>query len=296
MNGAFLALALMEFIDEHWRDGVEIVILWSVIYYSYLYFRGTRGAKVLTGLLVLLLTLTFVSLLLKLQVIVWLVKSFTAFLAVALVVIFQPELRRALAALGSQHIFATVTQKRETIEILAETTFELSNRQLGALIALERETNIHAFAESGVTVDSELSTELLVTIFHPRTPLHDGGLILRNDRILSAACIFPVSQRHDLDRNLGLRHRAALGITEESDAIAIVVSEETGKVSLCYRGRIERDLEPDDFKRRLSQLLLLEKYEESDSEELGSEAHGLAGREHPLVSHKKDDRYDLDEP
>jgi len=296
MNSALLAFALTEFIGTYWRSAVEIAILWFVIYNSYLYFRGTRGAKVLTGLLVLLLTLTLVSLLLKLQVIVWLIKSFTAFLAITLVVIFQPELRRALAALGSQHIFATVTQKRETIEILAEAAFELSNRQLGALIALERETNVHAFAESGVTVDSELSTELLVTIFHPKTPLHDGGLILRNDRILAAACIFPVSQRHDLDRNLGLRHRAGLGITEESDAIAIVVSEETGNVSICHRGRIERDFDPDDFKRRLSQLLLLDKYEESDSEELGGETRGAAGREHPLVSHKKDDRYDLDEP
>ena len=296
MLSAFLAFSLLEFVGDHWRDGVEIGILWVVIYYSYLYFRGTRGAKVLTGLLVLLLSMILLSKLLELQVIYWLIRSFTAFLAIALVVIFQPELRRALAALGSQHIFVTVTQKRETIEILVEATFELSNRQLGALIALERETNIHAFAESGVTVDSELSTELLVTIFHPRTPLHDGGLILRNDRILAAACIFPVSQRHDLDRNLGLRHRAGLGITEESDAIAIVVSEETGKVSLCHRGRIERDLEPDDFKHRLSQLLLLEKYEDADSEELGGEAHGPAGREHPLVSHKKDDRYDLDEP
>jgi len=296
MISPLLAFSLPEFAGTYWRSAVEIAILWGVIYNSYLYFRGTRGAKVLTGLLVLLLTLTLVSLLLKLQVIVWLIKSFTAFLAIALVVIFQPELRRALAALGSQHIFATVTQKRETIEILAEAAFELSNRQLGALIALERETNIHAFAESGVTVDSELSTELLVTIFHPKTPLHDGGLILRNDRILSAACIFPVSQRHDLDRNLGLRHRAGLGITEESDAIAVVVSEETGNVSICHRGRIERDFDPDDFKRRLSQLLLLDKYEESDSEELGGEAHGVAGREHPLVSHKKDDRYDLDEP
>ncbi len=296
MNSAFLAFSLIDFIGDYWRSGVEIAILWVVIYYSYLYFRGTRGAKVLTGLLALLLTLILLSKLLELQVIYWLIRSFTTFLAVALVVIFQPELRRALAALGSQHIFATVTQKRETIEILAEATFELSNRQLGALIALERETNIHAFAESGVTLDSELSTELLVTIFHPKTPLHDGGLILRNDRILSAACIFPVSQRHDLDRNLGLRHRAGLGITEESDAIAIVVSEETGNVSICHRGRIERDFDPDDFKRRLSQLLLLEKYEESDSEELGGEADGAPGREHPLVSHKKDDRYDLDEP
>lgn len=291
-----LAFSLFEFVDANWRSGVEIGILWVVIYYSYLYFRGTRGAKVLTGLLVLLLTLTLLSQLLKLQVIYFLIRSFTAFLVVALVVIFQPELRRALAALGSQHIFATVTQKRETIEVLAEAAFELSNRQLGALIALERETNVHAFAESGVTIDSELSTELIVTIFHPKTPLHDGGLILRNDRILSAACIFPVSQRHDLDRNLGLRHRAGLGITEETDAIAIVVSEETGNVSICHRGRIERDFDPDDFKRRLSQLLLLEKYEESDPGELGGEAHGAAGREHPLVSHQKDSRYDLDEP
>ena len=291
-----LAFSLPEFIEVSWRSGVEIAILWVVIYYSYLYFRGTRGAKVLTGLLVLLLTLTLVSQLLKLQVIYWLIRSFTAFLVVALVVIFQPELRRALAALGSQHIFSTATQKKETIEELAEATFELSNRQLGALIALERDTNVHAFAESGVLIDSEVSPELIVTNFHPRTPLHDGGLILRNDRILAAACIFPVSQRHDLDRNLGLRHRAGLGITEESDAIAIVVSEETGNVSICHRGRIERDFDPDTFKKRLGQLLLLEKYEESNSEELGSEAHGAAGREHPLVSHKKDNRYDLDEP
>ncbi|XHR28587.1 MAG: diadenylate cyclase CdaA [Chthoniobacteraceae bacterium] len=291
-----LAFSLFEFVDENWRSGVEIGILWVAIYYSYLYFRGTRGAKVLTGLLVLLLTFTLVSQLLKLQVIYFLIRSFTAFMVVALVVIFQPELRRALAALGSQHIFSTVTQKRETIEVLAEAAFELSNRQLGALIALERESNVHAFAESGVTVDSELSTELIVTIFHPKTPLHDGGLILRNDRILAAACIFPVSQRHDLDRNLGLRHRAGLGITEESDAIAIVVSEETGNVSICHRGRIERDFDPDEFKKRLSQLLLLEKYEESDSGELGGEASGASGREHPLVPHQKDDRYNPDEP
>jgi len=294
-----LAFSLIEFVGEfigdYWRSGVEIGILWVVIYYSYLYFKGTRGAKVLTGLLLLLLTFTLLSQILKLQVIYWLIRSFTAFLAIALVVIFQPELRRALAALGSQHIFSTVTQKKETIEVLAEAAFELSNRHLGALIALERETNVHAFAESGVTIDSELSTELIVTIFHPKTPLHDGGLILRNDRILAAACIFPVSQRHDLDRNLGLRHRAGLGITEESDALAIVVSEETGIVSICHRGRIERDFDPDEFKHRLSQLLL-EKYEESDSEELGGEALGTAGREHPLVSHQKDHRYDLDKP
>jgi diadenylate cyclase len=286
---------VIDFVVENWRAPVEIAILTLVIYYSYLYFRGTRGAKVLTGLLVLLLSLTLASQLLQLQVIYWLIRSFTAFLAIALVVIFQPELRRALAALGSQHVFATATQNRETIELLTEAAFELSNRQFGALIALERDTNIQSMSETGVKVDAELTPELLVTMFHPKTPLHDGGVIIRNDRVLAAACVFPISQRHDLDRNLGLRHRAGLGITEESDAIVVIVSEETGIVSICHRGRVERNFDPDSFKRRLGQLLLLEKYEESDSEQLGGEARLAANRDNPLVSHKKEHRYNVEE-
>jgi diadenylate cyclase len=286
---------LSDLFADRWRAAVEIGILSVVIYYSYLYFKGTRGAKVLTGLLVLLLTLTLISQLLQLQVILWLIRSFTTFLAIALVVIFQPELRRALAALGSQHIFSSPTQNREIVELLAETTFDLSNRQLGALIAIQRETNIQSFAESGVKIGCELSPELLVTLFFPKTPLHDGGVIIENDRVISAACIFPVSQRHDLDRNLGLRHRAALGISEESDAIAIVVSEETGIVSLCYKGKIERNFEPDTFKQRLGQLMTADTYEEPVSEQLGGEARLNPRRDHPLVSHQKEHRYNVDE-
>jgi diadenylate cyclase len=280
---------------DRWRAAVEIGILSVVLYNSYLYFKGTRGAKVLTGLLVLLLTLTLISQLLQLQVILWLIRSFTTFLAIALVVIFQPELRRALAALGSQHIFSSPSQNREIVELLTETTFDLSNRQLGALIAIQRETNIQPFAESGVKIGCELSPELLVTLFFPKTPLHDGGVIIENDRIISAACIFPVSQRHDLDRNLGLRHRAALGISEESDAIAIVVSEETGIVSLCHKGKIERNFEPDTFKRRLGQLMTAETYEEPVSEQLGGETRLNPRRDHPLVPHQKEHRYNVDE-
>jgi diadenylate cyclase len=124
------------------------------------------------------------------------------------------------------------------------------------LIAIERDTAIRNFAESGVNLDCEVSQEVLLTIFFPKTPLHDGGVIIRDDRLIAAACIFPVSQREDLDRALGLRHRAGLGITEESDAIAIVVSEETGNLSICHRGRIERGFKPDQFEKRLSELLL----------------------------------------
>src|SRR6202790_4702029 len=153
--------AVLELLQNYWNAAIEILLLAVAIYYGYLYFRGTRGAKVLTGLAILFITLTLVSQILNLTVISWLIRSFTAFLAIALVVIFQPELRRALAALGSQHIFSSVTQSRETIELLTETTFDLSNRQFGALIALERDTNIRPFAESGVNIDCEVSPELI---------------------------------------------------------------------------------------------------------------------------------------
>lgn len=276
---------VLEFARKNWQAAIEIALLWVAIYYGYLYFRGTRGAKVLTGFAVIFVTLTLISQLLQLMVISWIIRSLTAFLAIALVIIFQPELRRALAALGSHHIFSSATQSRETIEVLAETAFELSNRQFGALIALERDINIRSFAESGVTIDCDLSPELIITIFQPKTPLHDGGMIIRNDRILSAGCIFPVSQREDLDRDLGLRHRAGLGITEESDAIAVIVSEETGIVSICHRGIVERKFDPESFKRRLGQLLLLEKYDKADSNELGRQNRNSAAGDSALVSH-----------
>ncbi|HEX4087024.1 MAG TPA: diadenylate cyclase CdaA [Chthoniobacteraceae bacterium] len=281
--------SMVQFAADNWRSAIEIGILWVVIYNAYLYFRGTRGAKVLTGLALALLTLIFVSQLLRLEVILWLIRSITAFLAVALVVIFQPELRRALAALGSHHFFTSTPQNRETIEVISDMVFELSNRQFGALIAIERDINIAAFAETGVQIDCELSPELVVTIFQPKTPLHDGGLILRNDRILAAACIFPVSQREDLDRNLGLRHRAALGLSEESDAVTLVVSEESGIVSICHRGKIERNFDPESLKLRLGELFLQEESDEkSDTEELGGENRFPGPRERPLVSHQKE--------
>jgi diadenylate cyclase len=248
--------AVLKFLQGNWNAAIEIVLLAAAIYYGYLYFRGTRGAKVLTGLAVLFIFLTLVSQILNLTVISWLLRSLTAFLAIALVVIFQPELRRALAELGSTHFFSSSSQKKETIDLLTEAVFELASRQTGALIAIEKDTAIRSFAESGVNLDCEVSQELLLTIFFPKTPLHDGGVIIRNDRITAAACIFPVSQREDLDRTLGLRHRAGLGITEESDAVAIVVSEETGHISICHRGKIERGFKPGQFEARLSKLLL----------------------------------------
>jgi diadenylate cyclase len=273
-----------------WRSGFEILLLSVVIYYGYLYFRGTRGAKVLTGLAIIFLTLTLISTLLNLVVIGWIVRSLSAFLALASVVIFQPELRRALAEVGGHPIFSLTSEKRETVHDIAEAVTQLANRQFGALIAIERDTSIRVYEETGVAMDAEFSVELLLTLFHPKAALHDGGVIVRNGRVAAAACIFPVSQRETLDRSLGLRHRAGLGITEESDAVAIVVSEETGGISICHRRRIERNFTPETFRQRIAEILLHSNYEEIHPEKLASETDLSSAREHPLVPHQEERR------
>ena len=201
----------LEFIHSYWASGLEILILSSILYNLYLYLRGTHGARILIGFALVFLTLTFISQLLDLSVLGWLLRSFSVFLAIALVVLFQPELRRALNELGSHHFFTTALQRREAIEEISDVMFDLSSKGFGALIALERDISLKPVTESGVALDADFSKELLLTIFHPKTVLHDGGVIVSGDRIVAAGCIFPLTQRDDLDRTLGLRHRAGLG-------------------------------------------------------------------------------------
>ena len=247
---------LPPFALRHWNAAVEILLMAAVIYFGWRHFRGTRGSRVLVGVTVFLVGLTLLAKLLRLEVTSWLLAHSPLFFAVSLVVIFQPELRRTFAGLGSGRLFGGARQRREELAELCECVFALADRQHGALIAIEREVGVRAQAESGVEIDCAFSTELMRTIFWPKTPLHDGGVVLRGGRIIAAACIFPVSQRESLDRSFGLRHRAGLGISEETDAVAIVVSEETGSVALCHRGQIARGLGPEEFRRRLERLLL----------------------------------------
>ena len=270
----------------HWKDVIEIVLLAVAIYYTWRFFKGTPGANVLVGLVVIFLAVMLLSQILGLTVIGSIFESLSKVLVIALVIIFQPELRRGLAALGAHRIFFAANQTRATLDVVREMTFDLANRQLGALVAIERGQNIESFAESGVKIDCALSTELAVSIFFPKTPLHDGGIIIRNDRIVSAACIFPITQRADLDRALGLRHRAALGLTEESDAIVIVVSEETGIVSICHRGTIERSFDPESFDRRLGELFSLK--DENDPKQLGGKTPVSGARRHSVVGHPQE--------
>ncbi|MBL9133158.1 MAG: TIGR00159 family protein [Verrucomicrobiaceae bacterium] len=266
---------MWEFLTTHWRDGVEILILAALAYHGYLFFRSTRGARILTGLLILLLSLALISLLLELEVITWLLQRVSVFLAIALVVLFQPELRRVLAELGSSRVFSFNRPDPEALDLLMEAMRQLSSRRCGALFALKRGIDLKPYAESGVEIDAAISTELLATIFHPKTVLHDGGVIIDQGRIASAGCVFPVSQRDIQDRAIGLRHRAGMGITEETDAIALVVSEETGALSLCYHGKLEHDLEADELRQRINEILAGDSNGDSKPDKEKEDGHEL---------------------
>lgn len=235
---------------------IEIAVLAVLFYYIILFFRGTRGAQVLTGLAVFIALLLLLTYLVRLDTLNWLLQRFTVYLAIALVVIFQPEIRRALAELGKQHVFASTSAERGLVDALVQAVSILSERKIGALIAVEREIGTRSVQDTGRRLDALVSAELLATLFFPHTPLHDGGVIIRGDRIAAAGCVFPLSQQEALGRSLGTRHRAAVGLTEETDAIVVVVSEETGTVSVAYNGRLSRGFDEERLRRLLTAVLV----------------------------------------
>jgi len=247
----------LSFFEQYWTAAVEIGILTIVLHYTCLYLRGTQGGRILIRLVLVFITLTLLSRFFNLPVIEWLLRSLSGFLALALVIIFQPELRRAITELGNNHFLLTTFEKHEALGELAGTVIELSSRGFGALLVIERKISLRPITETGVAINCDYSKELILTMFHPKTVLHDGAVILHKDQIVAAACILPLTQREDLDRNLGLRHRAALGLTESTDSVAIVVSEETGHISICHNGVIRRNLGAEEFQQQLNQLLLL---------------------------------------
>jgi len=246
---------IVYFIGSYWRAAFEIVLLAAAIYYCLLLVRGTRGAAVLTGFIILLLGVAGVTQVFQLDVINWILSRFLALLAIAVLVIFQPELRRALAQLGSQYPFTSSRMRFELIDVLVETARSLSQKRCGGLMAVEREIGFRGVAETGTAVDAKATPELLTTVFFPNTPLHDGGVVLRGDRIVSAACVFPLTQRQGLSASVGMRHRAAIGLTEETDAVVVVVSEETGEISVAHRGHLVQGLDPDGLRGFLSTTL-----------------------------------------
>ncbi len=218
---------------------LEIIILWVVIYRTLAYFEGTRAFHVLKGLSYVLIGF-LISQLIGLDTINWLLTKFFGISIIAVMIIFQQELRQGLARLGQQHLFNIAMDESEIVALIEEITtsaYKLSKKKIGCLIAIEREIKLKNYIESGIQLDAKISSELIQNIFEPNTPLHDGGIITRADRIVAASCLFPLSENPNFSRILGTRHRAALGITEQTDAIVLLVSEETGEISVASDGR-----------------------------------------------------------
>ena len=246
---------MWKFLHDHWPDGIEILLLTTCIYQIYRAFRATRGAQILVGLGAILVVLTLVSTLFKFEVIQWIITRAAAILAFALIVIFQPELRNGLARLGSNRLFSFSNKRRLAfVERFADAVINLSKKRIGALFAIQRGISLKDYLDSGVVLDAQFSPELAMTVFHPKAPLHDGGMIIADDRVAGAACVFPVTERQMQDRSTGLRHRAAIGLTERTDAVAVAVSEETGGISICENGILQKNLTEKQFREKISEI------------------------------------------
>ena len=240
-----------------WWDLLDIAVV-SVLIYEFLkLIRGTRAVQMAVGSL-LVIGLFSVSQLAPLQTLNWLIRNMLVYVAFAAIVIFQSDIRRALAHFGQAPFFRYFNRQEaanETVEEVVVAATMLAQQKVGAIVAIEREIGLRNYIESGIPLDAALTYDLLITIFRPGSPLHDGAVILQEGRIAAAACFLPLTVNPQLSRELGTRHRAAIGLTEESDAAAVVVSEETGAISIALNGQIERGLTPDDLRARLRNLI-----------------------------------------
>jgi diadenylate cyclase len=233
------------------QNWIEVLILSVLIYYTIMFIRGTRTLAVLRGALLLAL-MYGVARYFEFHTILNLFEKFGPFLLIGLIILFAPEMRRALTVIGKQSFVSKMIGSRSTVEPIRDAVRTLVNRQFGALIAIERTVGLRGYTHSGVILDAEVSSAVLLSIFYPKTPLHDGGVIIEKGRIMGAACIFPLSTS-PLSHIMGTRHRAALGLSEETDAFVICVSEETGKISLFENGKWDQGVSVAEMSRRLSE-------------------------------------------
>lgn len=242
-----------------WRDALDVALVALVVYNLLLLIRGTRAVQVLTGIL-LLVGIYAVARVLDLLTLRTTLEVFFTLLPVGIIVIFQDEIRRGLAQFGRRSTWS-MPVSRSANEVFTEVVLAcsaLARQRIGALIVLERLDGLKNYVENGIPLDARVSYDLLVNLFTPKAPLHDGAVIIQGDRIAAAACFLPLTSDPELSRDLGTRHRAAIGISEESDAVAIIVSEETGATSLAFQGRLETGLSPTDLKAVLYRRLVAE--------------------------------------
>lgn len=256
-------------------DVLDILAVYFVFYQLYKIMRGTRASQMFAGLL-LIFAASFIVQLLGMQGMSWLIRSITTVWVIAFVIIFQPELRRLLIQLGQTRLVRALVKERgtSTLDEIVNAAVTLSGKRYGGLIVIQGETGIRGIIETGVLIRADVTSDLIVSIFFPRTPLHDGAVVIKGDIVEAARCILPLSDNPNIDQSLGTRHRAALGISEETDAVVVVVSEETGKISVVHDGRFfGRDLTADELKKLLQKLILKphEHEEEGQKEDVAEE-------------------------
>ncbi len=245
------------------RDIADMVIVAFVFYKLYMLIRETRAEQLIKGIVVLLLA-TKLSERLELYAINWILRNTMTVGVIALLIVFQPELRRALEYIGRTKFLtkSIVDIEHEEIEMMieeiVEATGSLSRQKIGALMVIERETGLNEVVETGTAIKGKLSRGLLINIFIPNTPLHDGAVVIRKDNILAAGCFLPLSDSNNLSKDLGTRHRAAIGIAERSDALVVIVSEETGAISIAEHGRLSRFLDVASLRTALTDSFELE--------------------------------------
>jgi diadenylate cyclase len=239
-------------------DLIDIIVVATAIYYIFIWLRGTRAFALMRGLAVVLI-LYLLGKVLGLSTTIWLFDRLGPLILVIIIIIFQPELRRTLEHIGRERVFVKLGMTgggrcAMVVGNIIKAIEQLSEAKIGALIAIERSTGLSEFLESGVKLDAEISSELLVSIFFPKNPIHDGAVIIQGERIASAGCLFPLSDTKLLDRRLGTRHRAAVGMSEQTDALVFVVSEKTGIISMAENGYLSRNISKEMLEEKLFDL------------------------------------------
>jgi diadenylate cyclase len=239
-----------------WVDAIDILLVSFLIYKLLELIRGSRAFQMVVGTLIVVI-LYFLSRWARLETVDWLLRNSLAYVGFAIIVLYQAELRKALAHLGKAPLFRFLaSHTSETIDEVVFATTTLARRRTGAIIVIERDIGLRSYIEGGIILDAVLTYDLLLSIFNPRTPLHDGAVIIQGNRVAAAACFLPLSINPHLSKELGTRHRAAIGITEDTDAVAIVVSEETGTISYLEDGNILRGMDGDTLRAKLRQVLV----------------------------------------
>jgi len=242
------------------QDTVDIALTYYIFYRLLIIIKGTRAFQMLIGIGLIVLAL-IASRALEFYTLDWLIHSFWSQIVIAVVVVFQPEIRRTLAQVGERRFFKSLSPVEESkfIEETVKASVSMANKRIGALVVLERETDLSTIVEMGTELDAKVSKELLVSIFLPYSPIHDGAGIIRNGRIIAAGCFLPLTLSSNLSKALGTRHRAAVGLTEESDAVVVVVSEETGEISVVMDGVIERNVDAPTLRKMISDVFVKKK-------------------------------------